>query len=91
MDLNRLFSLIVALIYLFTMRHGKFDLRILLLPAAGLFFIWFPGLAKQFDQFSVRGKTSPLDPDSPPCLFVAIGWGILLLPVFIIIADYLAR
>lgn len=77
-------------IYLIFLKRWNLDVRILLLPAFGLLFIWFPGLAKQFDQFHTM-KTAPLDPDSPPCLFVAIGWGILLSPLFLKLVFLVAQ
>lgn len=82
MNFNRIVSLIIYLIYLGIAIKEK-EVGLAIFPLLGLAFIWFPAMAKIFDSMSVSArKSASMDPDTPSCVFVLIGWAILLSPVF---------
>ncbi|PKL49468.1 MAG: hypothetical protein CVV42_05635 [Candidatus Riflebacteria bacterium HGW-Riflebacteria-2] len=92
MNFNRIISLLIYLAYIVFAIKEK-DLIIAIYPLPGLAFIWFPSLAKLFDQLSVglSRRAAPMDPNTPSCVFVLIGWAILLLPAFVALVAYFAN
>lgn len=91
MNFNRIFSLLIFLVYIgLAIRLREFTF--LLLPLVGLSFIWFPSMAKFFDGLGagMSRRAAPMDPNTPSCVFVLIGWGILLTPALIGIVAKLA-
>lgn len=91
MNFNRILSLVVFVVYLAIAIKAK-EASIALLPLVGLPFIWFPSLAKFFNQFgSGMQKAAPMDPNTPSCVFIMIGWGILLFPLFVGLIGMLAE
>ena len=84
MNSSRVFSLIIYLVYVgFAVKEKTAVLA--LFPLIGLAFIWFPSQAKFFDQLGagLSRRSAPMDPNTPSCVFVMIGWAILLSPAFI--------
>jgi hypothetical protein len=93
MDKSRALSLLVVVINIIVAVKEK-EIGIAIFPLLGIPFIWFPGFAKQFSNFVAPGKfgrATPLDPNTPPCLFAAIGWAVMLAPAVFAIASMLAN
>jgi len=78
---NRLASLIVVACYLpIIARAGAWRM----IPAlfAGLLFIWLP---REMSFLAAQDPRMSHDPDSPPCLMIAVGWFVLALPAFLML------
>lgn len=91
MNFSRIFSLLIYLVYAgFAIRER--EVVIALFPLIGMAFIWFPSLAKFFDQLGVgiSRRAAPMDPNTPSCVFVMIGWALLLSPALIGLVAKLA-
>ncbi len=91
MDKSRALSLAIVLINIIVAVMEK-EVSIAIFPLLGIPLIWFPGFAKHFSNFVAPGKfgrATPLDPNTPPCLFAAIGWTILIAPAVFAIASML--
>lgn len=91
MNYNRIFSLLIFLVYVGLAIRLR-EVTLLLLPLVGLSFIWFPSMAKFFDGLGagMSRRAAPMDPNTPSCVFVLIGWGILLTPALIGLVARLA-
>jgi len=91
MNYNRITSLLIFLVYVGLAIRLR-EISVLLLPLLGLAFIWFPSMAKFFDILGagMSRRCAPMDPNTPSCVFVLIGWGILLTPFLIGIVAKLA-
>jgi hypothetical protein len=91
MNYNRIASLLIFLVYVGIAIRLR-EISLMLLPLFGLCFIWFPSLAKFFDSLGagMSRRTAPMDPNTPSCVFVLIGWVILLTPALIGIVAKLA-
>jgi hypothetical protein len=89
MNFGRIFSLLIALInIIIALRENLISLGIF--PLLGIFFIWFPDFAKQFTNLNLTsgmGRATPLDPNTPSCVFALIGWAILLGPLIFVLVT----
>lgn len=90
-NLGRVTSLTVLVGYSGMVSRGVMGPEVLALAVFGMLFIWFPSLARFFDQLKpgFTKTTTPLDPNTPPCVFVLIGWGIMLLPLLFLMVTAL--
>lgn len=87
MNFNRIFSLLIALIN-FGIAISEKHAALGIFPLIGIIFIWFPKFAKQFDILNLGStRGTPLDPNTPSCVFLLIGWAILLGPLLFVLVT----
>jgi hypothetical protein len=90
MNKSRIVSLLIFLVYLgFAISQRAPALAAL--PLIGMLFIWFPSMAKIFDQMGIYKKSTPMDPNTPSCIFVMIGWVLMLGPAIIGLIAHIAN
>ncbi len=86
MDKEKVLSLAVAAAYIAIFATDVKNWELLLMPFIGLMFIWRPDVMMHIKKFG-----QGFDPNTPGCVFKAIGWAILLLPLVFISAAYIAE
>ena len=92
LNMGRVVSSIVAVVYGWLIVRGTMPPEAFAMALFGMLFIWFPSLARFFDQLKpgFTKTTASLDPNTPSCVYVAIGWGLMLLPWLYLAGSALA-